>query len=141
MDALASLMEEFQLKEASITLDGLHVTFKRTVSQPTALVAQSGDVEPSALADEIHVAPAAPAKPAGIPVTSPISGIFYDTQSPSSPPFVKVGDVVSAGQVVAIIESQKTFNEIPSSVSGTVLEIVATSGSVVQPGDVLIYIG
>jgi acetyl-CoA carboxylase biotin carboxyl carrier protein len=141
VDTLAALMEEFGLSEATLTLEGFNVSFRRS---PPRSFRSPGETESSAH-DEMHVfAPSAvaePAKPKGTPVTSPMNGIFYISQSPSSAPFVRLGDNVSAGQIIGLIEAMKVFNEIPCPFSGSVLEIVAESGSVVLPGDVLMYIG
>src|SRR5215469_2290487 len=61
-------------------------------------------------------------------VKSPIVGTFYESPSPGSPPFVKIGDVVEAGQVLCIIEAMKLMNEIESDVSGEVVrKLVANS--------------
>ena len=54
---------------------------------------------------------------------------------------MKEGESISAGQVVGLIEAMKVFNEIPSPVSGVVLKLVAETGAIVQPGDVLLYVG
>ena len=70
-----------------------------------------------------------------------MTGIYYASPNPSSPPFAKVGDEVIAGQTIGLIEAMKVFNEIPSPVSGTVLSITSASGDLVQNGDVLLYIG
>ena len=82
-----------------------------------------------------------PAAPAGIPVTSPMTGIFYSAPSPNAPLFVREGEPVTAGQVVGLIEAMKVFNEITAATSGTVLRLVAESGQLVQPGDPLLFIG
>jgi acetyl-CoA carboxylase biotin carboxyl carrier protein len=75
-----------------------------------------------------------------LPVTAPMTGVYYSAASPTSPPFVNVGDVISVGQIVAIIEAMKVFNEVPSEVSGRVVALVATGGNVVQKGDVLLRV-
>ncbi len=75
--------------------------------------------------------------PKGTPVTSPMTGIYYSSPSPGSPPFVKEGEAVTAGQVVALIEAMKVFNEVTAITGGLVLKVVATNGQLVQPGDVL----
>ncbi|RYG32121.1 hypothetical protein EON81_21385, partial [bacterium] len=79
--------------------------------------------------------------PKGTPITSPMNGIFYNAPSPGSPPFVKEGDTVQAGQTVGLIEAMKVFNEIPSPLSGTVLKTVAITGEVVELGGTLLLIG
>lgn len=144
VDQLAGLIEEFGLTEAALTLEGFLVSFKRSPQIDPALGCDPElSLVPQEFAHPTHQ-PALfpePSRPAGTPIASPMPGIFYASPSPSSPPFVRVGDTVSAGQTVALIEAMKVFNEIPSPVSGTVLEFVAEPGSVVQPGDVLLYVG
>ena len=82
-----------------------------------------------------------PARPSGVPLTSPMTGIFYISPSPNAPPFVQIGQSVSQGQVVGLIEAMKVFNEITAPTGGVVLSIVADSGQIVQPGDPLMYVG
>ena len=67
-----------------------------------------------------------------VPITSPMIGTFYQASSPESDPFVKVGDRVSAGKTVCVIEAMKLFNEIESEISGTVVEILVDDASPVQ---------
>jgi acetyl-CoA carboxylase biotin carboxyl carrier protein len=73
-----------------------------------------------------------------IPLVAPLTGIYYSAASPTTPPFVSIGDVVQAGQVVALVEAMKIFNEITADVTGRVVALVATNGAVVQKGDVLL---
>jgi acetyl-CoA carboxylase biotin carboxyl carrier protein len=75
-----------------------------------------------------------------VAVVAPLTGVYYAAPSPTSPPFVAVGDVVGAGQVVALVEAMKVFNEIQAEVAGHVTALVASNGNVVQKGDVLIRI-
>ena len=67
-----------------------------------------------------------------VPITSPMIGTFYQSSSPEADPFVKVGDRVSAGKTVCVIEAMKLFNEIESEISGTVVEILVDDASPVQ---------
>jgi acetyl-CoA carboxylase biotin carboxyl carrier protein len=73
-------------------------------------------------------------------ILSPLTGVYYVGPSPTSPAFVRPGDVVHAGQVVALIEAMKVFNEIQSEVTGRVVELVANNGDVVHKGNVLIRV-
>lgn len=75
-----------------------------------------------------------------LPIIAPLTGVYYAAPSPEEPPFVAVGDVVNAGQVVALIEAMKVFNEIQAEVAGRVTAIVASNGNVVQKGDVLLRV-
>ena len=70
-------------------------------------------------------------------VKSPIVGTFYESSSPEAPPFVKVGDRVTPGQVLCIIESMKLMNEIESEVSGTIVAKLVENGRPVEYGESL----
>jgi len=74
------------------------------------------------------------------PVLSPITGVYYASASPTSSSFVNVGDIIHVGQVVALVEAMKVFNEITSEIAGRIVAIVATSGNVIQKGDVLLRV-
>jgi acetyl-CoA carboxylase biotin carboxyl carrier protein len=90
--------------------------------------------------------PPAPSQPPMAPpanehiVKSPIVGTYYESPKPSDPAFVKVGDVVEAGQVLCIIESMKLMNEIESDVAGTVVAKLMENGRPVEYGEALFAI-
>ncbi len=73
-------------------------------------------------------------------ITSPIVGTFYRAPSPTSPPYVEVGDKVERGQVLCIVEAMKLMNEIESDVSGIVAEILVENGQPVEWGQKLFAI-
>ena len=84
------------------------------------------------------VAAAAKAEEEGLhQVRSPIVGTFYEAPSPGSPPFVKVGDQVIAGQVLCIIEAMKLMNEIESDVAGEIVKKFVSNGQPVEYGQPL----
>lgn len=70
-------------------------------------------------------------------ITSPIVGVFYSAPGPEEAPFVKVGDKVSKGQVVGIVEAMKLMNEIESDVDGEIEEILVENGQSVEYGQSL----
>ena len=78
--------------------------------------------------------------PKGKTITSPMVGAFYAAPAPGAKPFVKVGDTVSAGQVVCIVEAMKLMNEIESEVSGKITQICVEDGQSVEYGQVLMYV-
>lgn len=73
-------------------------------------------------------------------VTSPMVGTFYRSSSPESAPFAEVGQTVSEGDVICIIEAMKMFNQIESDRSGTVKAILVENGHPVEFGEPLIVI-
>ncbi len=86
-------------------------------------------------------APAAAGEEEGVHVVkSPIVGTFYEGPSPGSPPFVKPGDSVTAGQVLCIIEAMKLMNEIESDAAGEVIKRLVSNGQPVEYGQPLFTI-
>ena len=63
---------------------------------------------------------------------APLVGTFYAASKPGEPPFVKVGDKVSKGQTLCIIEAMKIFNEIESDFNGTIVEVLAEDSNPVE---------
>ena len=121
-----------------------------TVAAPVAIPAAPHIAIPTPMAAAPHpsapVAAAAPPPPAApaaedesswLIVKSPIVGTFYECPSPGAPPFVKVGDTVSVGQVLCIVEAMKLMNEIESDHAGTVVKCYVTNGQPVEYGQKL----
>ena len=118
------------------------------VTRGTLRVRVSKDAAPAAAAPVAQATPAAAAAgPAAAgpsvvtaasaagstdAITAPLTGIFYRSPSPQAPPFVQVGSVVAAGDVIGLIEAMKLFNEIRSTKNGTVRSIIADSGQLVR---------
>jgi acetyl-CoA carboxylase biotin carboxyl carrier protein len=96
-------------------------------------------------AHETTSSPAAPPAPAKAPVVeevfhmvrSPIVGTYYESPSPGSPPFIKVGDSVEAGQVLCIVEAMKLMNEIESDASGEIVKMLVSNGQPIEYGQEL----
>lgn len=143
MDELAKLITEYKLTEATLETEGLKISLRKSAPKMVAVASHGMVAAPSEHHDDADSASTPDPAPvqAGTPITSPMTGIFYGASSPSSPPFVKEGDTVTAGQVVGLIEAMKVFNEIHSTVSGIVRKISAESGQIVNPGDPLMFIG
>ena len=79
------------------------------------------------------------AAPVGAPanvtiVKSPMMGVFYRAASPSSPPFAKEGDVVTAGHVMCLIEAMKVFNDVKAEFGGKVVKVLLDNGKPVKVG-------
>ena len=133
IDELAEMMDEHGLEQAEIKGDGWAVEFDRR--GPT------GESANQVAAAPLPAKKVQPEPPTGTPVTSPMIGIFYTAPNPGAEDYVAVGDEVTTGQVVGLIEAMKVYNEITAPVAGKVSSIAAESGQLVQPGDALIYIG
>ena len=100
----------------------------------------------AAVAPVAQAAPsaAAPAAEAGLEgahiVKSPIVGTFYEAPSPDAEPFVKMGDHVSSGQVLCIVEAMKLMNEIEADVAGEIVKMFVKTGQPVEYGQALFAI-
>jgi acetyl-CoA carboxylase biotin carboxyl carrier protein len=103
----------------------------------TAPVAQAAVAPVSA--PRVEAAPVATGKNT-IDIKSPMIGTFYRSANPESPSFVSVGDKVSKGQTVCIIEAMKLFNEIESEVSGTIVKVMVENSSPVEYDQVLFVV-
>jgi acetyl-CoA carboxylase biotin carboxyl carrier protein len=105
-------------------------------AQPSFAPAKSEEAAPKTAAE--------PVKTEGggnyLEIKSPIVGTFYRSAGPDKPAFVKVGDKVSKGSVVCIVEAMKLFNEIESEVEGTVVKVVADDASPVEYDQVLFLV-
>ena len=115
-------------------------------AQSAAPAAVAVPVLPQAVAPAAQAvaAPAAPAAEAGLEgahiVKSPIVGTFYEAPSPDADPFVKIGDHVSSGQVLCIVEAMKLMNEIEADVAGEVVKLFVKTGQPVEYGQALFAI-
>lgn len=84
--------------------------------------------------------PSAHAESKLLEITSPMVGTFYRAPAPDEPPFVSVGDRISPGQTVCIIEAMKLMNEIEAELTGEVVEILVDNAEPVEFGQVLIRV-
>jgi acetyl-CoA carboxylase biotin carboxyl carrier protein len=106
------------------------------------LAAAAAAAPAPAAAAPVAAAPAtiaADGPPAGA-VTSPMVGTVYLSAEPGANPYVKVGDRVTKGQTLLIIEAMKVMNPIPATAGGTVREIMVADGRPVEYGEVLMVI-
>jgi acetyl-CoA carboxylase biotin carboxyl carrier protein len=120
--------------EASIALPAA-TPIPVAVATPLASVAANA-VPP------VNVDPPAPAKsgPELMYAKSPIVGTFYESPSPDTPPFVQIGEQVTPGKVLCIIESMKLMNEIEAEVAGIVESRLVQNGQPVEYGESLFAI-
>jgi len=150
IQALAELLRENDLTELEVKreygeADRLNVRVSRGGTAPVTQVVAPAAVAPPAAPAAVAPAAAAPAPdsdPAAHPgaVTSPMVGTVYLQSEPGSPPFVKVGDSVSEGDTLLIIEAMKTMNQIPAPKSGTVKRILIEDLTPVEFGAPLMIV-
>jgi acetyl-CoA carboxylase biotin carboxyl carrier protein len=139
---LIDLVQQSGIAELEITEGEEKVRISRTGSGGAFLAPQMAPAnivipnEPSGLAP-VPVAPVAVAEPIGHTVKSPMVGTFYRSPSPGSPSFVEIGQSVTKGQTLCIIEAMKLLNEIESDASGVVKAILVENGQPVEYGQPL----
>ena len=135
VEDLINVLEGSTVGELELTEGGTSIVIRRSpnmmmVSTPTSHVAHTTGPMP--------VAPArAEKEDHSLPIVSPLTGVYYSAPSPTEPPFVTPGSFVAVGQVIALVEAMKVFNEVQAEVAGRVREMVAVNGEVVQKGDTL----
>ena len=110
-----------------------------TVSHTSETVLNS-TVPSSAKTVQNTAAPSSAEEPEGNIVKSPLVGTFYAAPSEDAPAFVKTGDKVKKGQVLAIVEAMKLMNEIESDFDGEVAEILVENGQPVEYGQPLFVV-
>jgi acetyl-CoA carboxylase biotin carboxyl carrier protein len=146
---LIELLEESGIAEIEITEGEESVRISRYQQNVAPVAPVVGYAPPAALvpappAAALAAAPAAaPAaeEASGHKVLAPMVGTFYRSSSPEAEPFAKVGDTISAGDTLCVIEAMKMMNQIESDVSGTVLSVEIENGEPIEFGQVLFVIG
>ena len=137
---LADLLNETGLTEIEYEVEGRRIRIaKGGAAAMIAPVAAPMAAPAAAAAAAPAVEGAGDAVPAGA-VTSPMVGTAYVAEEPGKPAFVKVGDQVSEGQTLLIIEAMKVMNQIPSPRAGTVKAILVQDGQPVEFGEPLMVI-
>ncbi len=136
--ALATLLIDSGLSEIELEEGDRRLRLARTLIQaaaPAPIMVQSGGYEPPAAASQASTAAAVEAAdPARHPgaVKSPMVGVAYLAPEPGAAPFVALGQTVSAGQTLLLIEAMKTFNQIKAPRAGTLTRILVTAGQPVE---------
>jgi acetyl-CoA carboxylase biotin carboxyl carrier protein len=157
LERLLSFMSEHGLEEFEYAHGDLRIRLKKAIAQtsaapvlalpagqsavPQAVPAQvPANAAPSAAQGASGAAQAAPPAAASADehiIKSPIVGTFYAGSSPDAGPFVRVGDMVEAGQTVCIIEAMKLMNEIEADIGGEVARVLVENGHPVEYGEPL----
>jgi acetyl-CoA carboxylase biotin carboxyl carrier protein len=166
LDRLAALLERSDLTELEVEAGGTGLILRKPAAL-ASLATVAAAVQPATTGQRSDVAagtaraaagspggsstspgapspsgststPAAPA--AVLAVRAPLTGIFYSSPGPGSPPFVAVGREVVVGQVIGLIEAMKLFNEIKSDQAGQVVRVIAEDGALVKAKQPLIEV-
>jgi acetyl-CoA carboxylase biotin carboxyl carrier protein len=147
VDRLAAILERGELAEVEVSSGDTTVIVRSPAAvERTAAAAafvppvDGGAVSasaPAASASAVSAPAAAPVRPS---IKAPLTGIFYGAPSPGATPYVAVGDHVSVGQIIGLIEAMKLFNEIKSDLSGRVVKVCADNGQLVKAKSPLIEV-
>ncbi|MFY0253739.1 acetyl-CoA carboxylase biotin carboxyl carrier protein [Chitinophaga sp. 30R24] len=141
---LVKMINKSNISELSIEQDKFKITIKQkdnevqqviTVPAAMATVQAPAAVAPAAAPAASAASAPAPAAPKAdnlVTIKSPMIGTFYRSAGPDKAPFVNVGDEVTSGKVVCIIEAMKLFNEIESEVSGKIVKVLVDDASPVE---------
>ena len=142
---ITRLLEDSSFDELYLELGDLKLSLKRSAAAPDstdALVPASPQAPTASAASGPHATGAAPAAedPRLYSVCAPLLGTFYRAPKPGSSPFVEVGSQVQESTVIGIIEVMKLMNTVRAGASGTVSEILARDGALVEYGEPLLRI-
>ncbi len=131
---LIEIIEESDIAEIEISEGEESVRISRYSSGIPAPVAVAAPVATIAAAAPVAtaIAEAAIETPSGHVVKSPMVGTFYSSASPEAGPFVKVGQKVSEGETLCIIEAMKILNQIEADKSGTIKQIMVDNAQPVE---------
>lgn len=143
---IVELMNEHGLTLFDMSKEGFHLKLRKGQDLESLRgllgslpVAAAPAAAPAAAVPAAASAPVPP-KEEGEAITSPMVGTFYRKPGPDAPPFVNVGDAVSEGQTLCIIEAMKVMNEIKAERSGTITAVFVDDATPVQFGDALFRI-
>jgi acetyl-CoA carboxylase biotin carboxyl carrier protein len=135
VERLVELLQESGVGEIRVRRGETEISVKARPEAPAAVpqTAPSSQgvqemVEPSPEMDGLHA------------VRSPVVGTFYRAPAPGEDAYVEVGDAVSAGQTLCIVEAMKLMNEIVADVSGEVVEVLAENAGGVEYDQPLFYL-
>lgn len=142
---LIDLVEASGIAELEITEGEEKVRITRTAQNTQPIyMSNMPSYAPAPAAAPVAAAaaePVAPAAPEGHTVKSPMVGTFYRSSSPGAKAFVEVGQNVTAGETLCIIEAMKLLNEIEADQSGVIKAILVENGQPVEYGEPMFIIG
>jgi len=136
---IIDLFESSDVAKMELELEGFKIKLEKAqpvlVHPPQSFSTPPSYVPPTVSAHESHEV--LETTPLCHEIKAPLVGTFYQSSSPNSDPFVKVGDIIKKGQVVCVIEAMKVMNEVTSSINGKVIEICVNNNASVAFNQVL----
>jgi acetyl-CoA carboxylase biotin carboxyl carrier protein len=137
------IVDESDVDELSIQTDGFSLHVLRngaSSSSSTEIPRPAAPAAPAATEPPAGPAPAIEADEDTVVVPSPMLGTFYRAEAPGAAPFVEIGATVGPDSTVCIIEVMKMMNSVAAGVSGTVVEVCAENGDLVEYGEPLLRV-
>ncbi len=134
---LIGLIDQSSLSSFQYQKDGLKLKIEKGGN--TGSVVSQGTVEASIIVEAAEES--TPPVIEGKIVKSPLVGVYYASPTPTSAPYISVGQKVKAGETLCIVEAMKVMNEITAEFDGEILEICAENESLVEYGQPLVRIG
>jgi acetyl-CoA carboxylase biotin carboxyl carrier protein len=148
---LIAILNQTDISELTLESGDLRLSIRKNETKGVAIEASSVAAAPQPSLTTVAVPTSTPSVSAPPPletspakklidITSPMVGTFYTAPAPDEPPFVEVGDRVSKGQTVCIIEAMKLMNEIDAESSGRIVEILVDNAQPIEYGQILMRI-
>jgi len=137
IDRLAAVADGSGLAEIELSSGGTRVVVRSRAAVAGGQIvlaagAPTSTAAPPSSAASTAATAASAAAPSGVFVNAPLTGIFYAAATPGGDPMIAVGQTISVGQPIGLIEAMKLFNEIKSDKAGRVVRIVAENGRIVK---------
>jgi acetyl-CoA carboxylase biotin carboxyl carrier protein len=132
IEQIIRLFERSTVSKMEIESGDLKIKLEKEVGESTVVSRVATHTLPNTEKAEVT---------SGTLVKAPLVGTFYSAANPQSAPFVQVGDKVSAGTVLCLVEAMKVMNEIKAPVDGTVLEVLGKNGEMVAYDQPLVRLG
>lgn len=134
VDEIARLLEDSSFTELRLELDGMKLLLRRSGSGPTV------ETYGAVASDPAPAGSTGTTDPTVHELTAPLLGTFYRAPKPGAAPFVGVGAAVEEDTVIGIIEVMKLMNAVRAGARGSVIEILATDGTLVEYAQPLLRI-
>jgi acetyl-CoA carboxylase biotin carboxyl carrier protein len=140
---ITRLLEESDFDELHVESDGFKLTLRRSTAGKDPATRAGGSPPPAPAKPGVLSATEAavlspPSDSSDVP--APLLGTFYRAPKPGAPPYVEIGSQVGADSIIGIIEVMKLMNTVRAGIAGTVTEILAADGALVEYGQLLLRV-